>query len=154
MGFEIAGNPAATVEKHHGRRILVGDAVDARGQRTRGASHLRILCTCDPWQRNGGARGGERAELIARTLRRHRIGVAERQQRNDASDGGIERCGHEAPGHWKLRQHRFRSRLRQRSGYALAVYLRADITMDFRANRATLASVIRTFVQFAEQCQK
>jgi hypothetical protein len=41
------------------------------------------------------------AELIARALRRHRLGIAQRQQRNDLGDIGIERYGHEAPEHWK-----------------------------------------------------
>jgi glyoxylase-like metal-dependent hydrolase (beta-lactamase superfamily II) len=49
-------------------------------------------------------------------------------------------------GRWHSRRHRFRSPLRQRSGHALAVYPRADITVDFRANPATF--------QFSKEPQK
>src|ERR1700716_4103810 len=33
MGFEVACDPTAAVEKHHGRRFFTRDAIDARGER-------------------------------------------------------------------------------------------------------------------------
>jgi hypothetical protein len=42
------------------------------------------------------------------------------------------------PGTGKLDQHTVRPRFGQRPGHAAAVYLRADIAMDFQADLATL----------------
>ena len=98
MGFEIAGDPAVAVEEHHRRRFFIRDAIDARGKPAGRAFHFRIACAPDWRRRNGGTRRGKRAELIARALRRHRLGIAQRQQRNDLGDDGIERCSHAEPG--------------------------------------------------------
>ena len=83
MGFEIAGDPAAAMEEHHGRRFVVAIAVDPRGERTGRAFHLDIFDALDRRRRNGGAGGGQRTQRIARALRRHGRGIAQRQQWND-----------------------------------------------------------------------
>ena len=62
MGFEIAGDPAAAMEEHHGRRCLLRDPIDPRGQWRRRALHLDIPHARDRRRRYGGARRGERAE--------------------------------------------------------------------------------------------
>ncbi len=114
MGFEIAGDPAAAMEKHHRRRFLVRDAIDPRRQKSRRAFHFRIGCARDRRRRNGGTRRSQRAERIARALWRHRFGIAQRQQWNDLGDDGIERRVHAAfPDVICLRQHRFGARRRQ-----------------------------------------
>src|SRR5262249_23579616 len=50
--------------------------------------------TRDLRRRNRGARRGQRPQRLARALRRHHRGIAQRQQRNDFFDDGIERSGH------------------------------------------------------------
>ena len=97
MGFEIAGDPAAAVEKHHGRRFRIRHTVDARGERPGRALHFRIDGARDRRRRNRGARGGQRAERIAGALRRHGLGIAQRQFWNDLGNDGIERCDHGVP---------------------------------------------------------
>jgi hypothetical protein len=42
MGFKIAGDPAAAMEKYNGRRCRAADAIDARGHRAGRARHLDI----------------------------------------------------------------------------------------------------------------
>ena len=99
MGFEIAGDPAAAVEKHHGRRCLLRNAIDARGKRPGRAVHLDIAHALDRRRRNGSARCGQRTQRVACALRRHRIGIAQRQVWNDVGDNRIERGGHAGSGH-------------------------------------------------------
>ena len=99
MGFEIAGDPAAAMEKHHGRRFRVVDAIDARGQRPGRTLHLDIADVLDRRRRNVGARRRQRPQRIARALWGHGIGIAQRQLWNDFGDHGIERGGHAGSGH-------------------------------------------------------
>ncbi|MHC2842327.1 hypothetical protein ACVINU_005261 [Bradyrhizobium diazoefficiens] len=94
MGLEIARDPAAAVKKHHGRRGIGADTVEARIERASAAFHLDILHRIDRWRRHGRARGSQCAQGITGALWRHRGRIAQRQQRNDLGDDGIERCGH------------------------------------------------------------
>jgi hypothetical protein len=104
VGFEIAGDPTAAVEKHHRRRLVTRGPVDPRRKRTGRALHAGILHDRDGWRRNGGACRGEAPERFARALRRHAIGIAQRQQRNDLGNDGIERLDHAgSPGAGKSR---------------------------------------------------
>ena len=97
MGVEIARNPAAAVEEQHRRRCAVGVPIDARREETGRTFHLGVFRAHDRRWRHGRARRGQRTERIARTLRRHVVGIAQRQQRNDLGDDGIERRGHAFP---------------------------------------------------------
>ena len=99
MGFEIAGDPAAAMEKHHGRRFVVRDAIDARGQRPGRALHLDIARRSRPAAAERRRASGQRAQRVAGALRRHRLGIAQRQAWNDVGDNRIERGGHAGSGH-------------------------------------------------------
>ena len=94
MGVEIAGDPAAAVEEHDRRRFLARVPVGPRVEEPGGAFHLDVLRAHHRRRRDRRARGRQRAQRIARALRRHRRGIAQRQQRNDLGDDGIERWDH------------------------------------------------------------
>ena len=93
-GFRDRRRPSRRRGRTPPSAIFRRDAIDPRGQRSGRALHFAIFHARDRRRRNGGARRGERAQRIARALRRHGLGIAQRQQRNDLGDDGIERCGH------------------------------------------------------------
>ena len=97
MGFQIAGDPAAAMEKHHGRRFFVAVAIDPGIERTGRALYLDVFHVRDWWRRNGGACVRQRTQRIARALRGHHGRVAQWQQRNDLGNDGIERRDHASP---------------------------------------------------------
>jgi len=94
MGVEIAGDPAAAMEEHHGRHFPGREAIDPRGERTGGALHAHVFHGAHRRRQHLRARSRQRAKGVAGALRGHDFRIAQRQQRNDARDNGIERCGH------------------------------------------------------------
>lgn len=94
VGLEVARDPAAAMEEHHGRRGRGADPVDTCIKRAGAAFHLDIRNHVDRRRRYGRARGSQCTQGSAGALWRHRRGIAHRQQRDDLGDDGIERCGH------------------------------------------------------------
>jgi hypothetical protein len=94
VGVEIAGDPAAAMEEHHGRRFFSGNAIDPRRQRARRALYAYV--SHGAYRRRRHMRAGccQRTKRIAGALRGHDRRIAQRQQRNDVGNHGIERCGH------------------------------------------------------------
>src|ERR1700730_10947797 len=94
MGVESAGAPAAAMEEHHGRRFFSGNAIDPRRQRARRALYAYV--SHGAYRRGRHRRAGccQRTKRIAGALRGHDRRIAQRQQRNDGSNHGVERCGH------------------------------------------------------------
>jgi hypothetical protein len=78
MRFEVAGDPATLVEKDDGRRFLPRDAIDPRRQPHLCRQYLHLVDVLHLRRRNISAGGCERAECIARTLRCHRVWIAQR----------------------------------------------------------------------------
>jgi hypothetical protein len=78
MRFEVAGDPAAAVEKDDGRRFLPRDAIDTRRKPHIFPHYLHLVDGPHLRRRNIRAGGCERAERIARTLGRHRVWIAQR----------------------------------------------------------------------------
>jgi hypothetical protein len=78
MGVEIAGDPAAAVEEHHRRRFVARVPVGPRVEEPSAPFHLDVLRAHHRRRWNRRARGRQRAQRIARALRRHRRGIAHR----------------------------------------------------------------------------